>query len=423
MITRNENLFNGMRAKQILLTAAFSTAFSAIATPVFAQTPDIDEIWAIVQQQQRQVDLLKEKLAIADQQLTDANLKIEATGDYLEMAVAPAAEARTKIGGYGELHYNNLNAKDSAGDLDQIDLHRFVLFLGYEFSDKINFFSELEVEHSLAGEGKPGEVELEQAYVDFSLTDNLSAKTGLFLVPVGTINETHEPPTFYGVERNSVENVILPSTWWEAGGALSGHFANGLSWDVALHSGLAIPTKGGSAFRVRSGRQKVAKAVASDAAYTVRMRYTGVPGFNVAASYQYQTDASQIAGDGLDAGKLFTVNARYDVGQFSIKGMYARWDFDGAAVEAADADIQTGWYVEPSYRFSTLRGDWGIYGRREDVEGGRTQDQFAQTEFGINYWPVDNIVFKIDFRQRDHELVSEVSRDFDGFDLGFGYQF
>jgi hypothetical protein len=408
-----------MKTKEILLIAALS----AMVTPAFAQTPDIDEIWAIVQQQQGEIDALKTELAIADEQLADANLKIEATGDYLETVVVPTGESKTQIRGYGELHYNNLNAQDSARDLEQIDLHRFVLFFGHEFSDKINFFSELEVEHSLAGDGAPGEVELEQAYVDFALTDNLSVKTGLFLIPVGTTNETHEPPTFYGVERNSVENVILPSTWWEAGAALSGHFANGLSWDAALHSGLAIPTTGGSAFRVRSGRQKVAEAIASDAAYTVRLRYTGVPGFNVGASYQYQTDASQIAGDGLDAGKLFTVNAGYDVGPFSIKGLYARWDFDGVAVEAADADTQTGWYVEPSYRFSTLRGDWGIYGRREDVEGGRTQDHFTQTEFGLNYWPVDNIVFKIDFRQRDHELTSEAGRDFDGFDLGFGYQF
>lgn len=410
---------NGMKTKLVMLTMVLS----AMTTPVFSQTPDIDEIWAIVQQQQLEIESLKKQLAAADEQLVDANLKIEATGDFLETVAAPATTSRTKISGYGELHYNNLNADDSARDLDQIDLHRFVLFFGHAFSDKINFFSELEVEHSLAGDGAPGEVELEQAYVDFALTDKLSAKTGLFLVPVGTINETHEPPTFYGVERNSVENVILPSTWWEAGAALSGHFDNGLSWDAAMHSGLAIPTTGDSAFRVRSGRQKVAEALASDPAITLRMRYTGIPGFNVGASYQYQSDASQIAGDGLDAGKLFTANAGYDFGPFSIKGLYARWNFDGAAVEAANADTQSGWYIEPSYRISTLRGDWGIYGRREDIEGARTQDQFTQTEFGLNYWPIDNLVFKIDFRQRQHELASDAGRDFDGFDLGFGYNF
>ena len=335
----------------------------------------------------------------------------------------PSDIAKTQIGGYGEAHYNNLNADDSTRDLEQIDFHRFILFFGHEFSDRVNFFSELELEHSLAGDGAPGEVELEQAYLDFALSDTLSAKAGLFILPIGLLNETHEPPTFYGVERNSVENVIIPSTWWEAGAALSGHNRSGLSWDIALHSGLAIPTQGSSAFRVRSGRQKVAEALASDPAYTFRLRYSGVPGLDLGASFQYQSDASQIGGDGLDAGTLIAANAGYDIGAFTLKGVYARWDFDGAAVEAAGADTQSGWYVEPSYRFATNRGEWGIYGRHEDVDGARVQDQFTQFEFGLNYWPVDNVVLKFDYRQREHELSSEAGRDFDGIDVGLGYQF
>jgi hypothetical protein len=294
----------------------------ATAGPAASQTPDIDEIWEIVQQQQREIADLKARLADADAQLAAADEKIEATGDYLDSVAMAAPPATTNIGGYGELHYNNLNATDSARDSEEIDFHRFVLFFGHDFSDRVSFFSELELEHSLAGDGAPGEVELEQAYINYALSDSLSAKTGLFLMPIGFINETHEPPTFYGVERNAVENVIVPATWWEAGAALSGHTETGLSWDVALHSGLAIPTTGDSAFRVRSGRQKVAEAMASDPAVTFRLRYSGVPGLDVGASYQYQSDASQIAGDGLDAGNLFVANASYDIGAFRLKGLY-----------------------------------------------------------------------------------------------------
>lgn len=394
-----------------------------LSTSAAAQTPDIGEIWEIVQQQQLEIADLKSRLADADAQLAAADEKIEATGDYLESVAVAAPDSTTKIGGYGELHYNNLNATDSARDAEEIDFHRFVLFFGHDFSDRVSFFSELELEHSLAGDGAPGEVELEQAYIDYALTDTLSAKTGLFLLPLGFMNETHEPPTFYGVERNAVENVIIPSTWWEAGAALSGHNETGLSWDVALHSGLAMPTSGDSAFRIRSGRQKVAEALASDPAVTFRLRYSGVPGLDLAASYQYQSDASQVAGDGLDAGNLFIANASYDIGAFRLKGLYSRWNFDGFAIEAADADRQTGWYIEPSYRFGTTTGEWGIYARHTDVDGARTQDKFTQFEAGANYWPVDNVVLKFDFRQRDHELAGEAGRDFDGFDLGVGYQF
>lgn len=392
-------------------------------TPAWSETPNIEELWAIVQQQQVEIEELKSKLAAADAQLAVNDQKIEATGDYLETIAVPAAKPATQIGAYGELHYNSLDAEDSARDLDQIDFHRFVLFFGHEFTDRIRFFSELELEHSVSGDDQPGEVELEQAYVDFMLSDTLSAKAGLFLLPIGIINETHEPPTFYGVERNSVENDIIPATWWEAGGAMSGHFSSGFSWDVAAHSGLAIPTTGSDAFRVRSGRQKVAEANADDPAYTARLRYSGVAGLDLGLSYQYQSDASQVSGDGLDEGQLVAVNASYNLGAFTLKGVYADWNFSGAAIEAAGADSQTGWYLEPSYRFTTTRGDWGIYGRYEDVSAARTQDQFTQNEIGVNYWPTDKVVFKLDFRQRDHDLASETGRDFDGFDLGLGYQF
>lgn len=395
----------------------------AVAAPAWSQTPTIEEVWAVVQQQQIEIAELKAQLATADAQLVAADEKIEATSDYLEAVVAPSAPSKSTIGGYGELHYNNLSATDSARDVQEIDFHRFVLFFGHEFTDRVSFYSEFELEHALAGDGKPGEVEVEQAFINFDVTDSLAVRAGLFLLPVGMINETHEPPTFYGVERNDVENIIIPTTWWEAGGALSGHHRSGLSWDVALHSGLAIPTEGSNAFRVRSGRQKVAQAIASDPAYTFRLRYSGVPGLSLAASYQYQTDASQIAGDGLDAGKLFEVNAAYRIGGFGLKGVYGRWDFDGFAVEEAGADEQSGWYIEPSYGFKTNAGDWGFYVRHEDVDGYRVQDQFTQNEFGVNYWPVDRVVLKFDYRKREHALDSAAGRDFDGFDLGVGYQF
>ncbi|MDA1073149.1 MAG: porin [Proteobacteria bacterium] len=414
------------------------------AAPAWSETPTTEAIWAIVQQQQQEINQLKQQLAQADEKLTvadqkiaetdrklaqaDAQLaatdqKVEATGEFLDSIAAPAALTKTHVGGYGELHYNNLDADDSSRDLDQVDFHRFVLFFSHEFSDRIRFFSELELEHSLAGDGKPGEVELEQAYLDFSLTDQLSAKAGLFLLPIGMLNETHEPPTFYGVERNSVESVIIPSTWWEAGGALTGHFENGLSWDFAVHSGLAIPTQGSNAFVVRSGRQKVAEANASDPAYTARVRYSGIPGLNLGMTYQYQADASQISGDGLDEGQLFSANAAYSIGAFTLKGVYARWEFEGSAVKAAGADIQTGWFIEPSYLFASDYGNWGIYGRYEEVDAARRQDQFTQNEVGLNFWPLDNVVFKLDIRQREHDLSSEEGRDFFGFDLGLGYQF
>ena len=334
------------------------------------------------------------------------------------MAADTGGHSRTSIGGYGELHYNKISS--DAGDSSEIDFHRFVLFFGHEFTDRIRFFSEFELEHSLAGDGAPGEVELEQAYVEYAMGDTAFARTGLFLLPIGILNETHEPPTFYGVERNDVENIIIPSTWWEAGAGARGNFANGLSWDASLHSGLAMPTEGGSAFRVRSGRQKVAEATADDPAATFRLRYTGVPGLELAASYQYQSDPGQVAGDGLDSGQLFSAHAIYQRDRFGLRALYGQWNFDGAAVEAADADKQTGWYVEPSFR---LTDKWGFYARYEDLDAARDQDKFTQSQVGFNFWPTDGVVLKMDLRRRDFSLPALSASDFDAIDLGFGYNF
>jgi len=413
---------------RVRLTLVALAALGA-ALPAAAQdAPSLEALWDVIQQQQREIEELKRQVGAAQAQIAGADESIEATqemvvatADYVETLEIPAAGGSdTTIGGYGELHYTQLDAEDPAHDLDQIDFHRFVLLFGHEFNERVRFFSELELEHSLAGDGKPGELELEQAYVEFTLNDSTSALGGLFLLPLGILNETHEPPTFYGVERNSVENVIIPSTWWEAGAGFNGNFANGLSWDFALHSGLAIPTDGSNAFRVRSGRQKVAKADASDPAYTARLKYTGVPGLELAASYQYQADPSQVADDGLDSGNLFTTHAIYAQGRFSLRALYGKWSFSGTAVQEAGADEQSGWYVEPSFR---LTPNWGVYARYEDVDGARDQDRFSQWEAGLSYWPVPGVTLKMDYRSREHDLFSDAGRDFGAFDLGIGYQF
>jgi hypothetical protein len=410
-------------AGSLALGASARPAGAAQAEP---DAPTIGELWALVQAQQAEIDSLKAAVAAANDELEATNAhvaaaesQIIATGDFVESLELPA-ERPTSVGGYGELHYSRLDADDAANDLDELDFHRFVLFLSHRFSDRVRFFSELEVEHSIAGDGQPGEVELEQAYVDFTLSDSLSTQAGMFLLPIGILNETHEPPTFYGVERNGVESVIIPSTWWEAGAKLAGRSGRGLSWDLAVHSGLEMPTTGPSAFRVRSGRQKVAEGLAHDPAYTFRLRYTGRPGLDLSASYQYQSDPSQIPGDGLDAGSLWSAQALYTSGDFGLRALYSRWNFDGSAVEAAGADEQTGWYVEPSFR---LNPKWGVYTRYEDVAGARNQDKFDQWQVGVNYWPLPDVVVKFDYRRREHEIASELGHDFSGIDIGLGYQF
>jgi hypothetical protein len=422
----------------VIRTTLIALAISASAAVHAGEAPpSAAQMWALIQQQQVLIDGLSTRLAEAERIATrtaqDARVaeqRLDATADYLENYVAdsrPSKPSSTTFGGYGELHYNNLDADDSSLDVKEADFHRFVGFIGHEFTDSIRLFAEVELEHSVVKDtddgSNDGEVELEQAYLEINLSDNYYTRSGLFLVPVGILNITHEPDTFFGVERNDVENVIIPGTWWEGGASLGARYGNGLAWDVAVHTGLAVPTTGSNAFRIRSGRQKVSKASAENLAYNAQLRYPGSPGLEHAGTFQYQDDMSLVSGDGLDEGQLITLHAVYRIGPFALRALWAGWDLDGDAVKAADADEQNGWYIEPSYRFELARHAFGIYSRYEDVEAARDRDNFSQWELGLNYWPTEGVVFKFDLRDREHDSSAESGRDFTGFDLGVGYSF
>ena len=354
--------------------------------------------------------------AVTDEEFKALQDQLNQLADAVESQPASTGK-KVHIGGYGELHYNNLEFPDGS-KFREIDFHRFVLFFGYDFTDSIRFHSEVELEHSLAGDGKPGEVELEQAYVEFDLTQNTETKVGLFLIPVGILNETHEPTTFYGVERNNVEARIIPTTWWEGGAALTGRIGgSGLSYDLAFTSGL----DGGT--NIRGGRQKVAEATANDWAYTGRLKYTGVPGLELAGTAQYQSNMAQSLDPDIGAGVLLSTHLIWDISQFQVRALYASWDIDVASTAAADEqarDKQDGYYLEGSWRFIP---SVGVFARYEVWDNGGLGDtEKTQTIAGVNYWPHEQVVLKLDIQSQDHG-TAVASTEADGFNLGFGYYF
>lgn len=402
-----------------------------LAMPAMA-APSQEEMWKIIQQQQQQIEALQKQLLQQQTQLRETEVKVEATATAVETnATAPAAAswaANTTIGGYAEMHYNNWeNQNDAPGaeDRNEIDFHRFVVFLGHQFNDRLRFFSEIELEHSIAGDDQNGEVELEQAYIEYDLNSAHRAKAGLFLVPVGIINETHEPDTFYGVERNSVENKIIPTTWWEGGVAVGGEILPGFGYDVAVTSGLGLDL---GKYKVRDGRQKVSEADADALAYTGRLKYTGIAGLELAATVQYQEDLYQEnfidlsgANKAVDA-MLYEAHVVYQAGPFGLKALAARWDIDDRIEQVAlGADVQEGWYVEPSWRFSEKLGVFTRYGEWDNEAGaGGNDTRYEQWDVGVNYWLHENVVLKADYQFQDAPRGKD---EFNGFNLGVGVSF
>src|SRR5438046_8730931 len=148
-----------------------------------------------------------------------------------------AAQEHTTVGGYGEVHYANPTGPKTP---PVVNLARFVVYLAHSFDDRLAFRSELEVEDAKLEGGRPGgEVALEQAYLDYRVAGWITLRTGLVLPPVGIVNETHEPPTFNGVERPGFDHDVIPTTWREiglgavgtipggSGLAYGGYFVNG----------------------------------------------------------------------------------------------------------------------------------------------------------------------------------------------------
>ena len=386
--------------RPILLNRFFSylTLSMSLAVPTAEAAPTAEEMWQTIQEQQRVIEELKQQL--------------DATAEAVESGSGSSGSSwadSTQLGGYGELHYRT-------GDgTDQIDFHRFVLYFGHDFSDNIHFFSEVELEHSLAGEGQPGEVELEQAWVEIDITDNHHFRAGLDILPIGLINVTHEPNTFYGVERNAVETRIIPTTWWEAGIGLNGELAPGFNYDMVLHSGLETNSN------IRSGRQKVAEANAEYPAGTMRLRYTGTPGLELSGSVQYQSNIGGELQSGNQA-SLTSFHADYKHSSgFGLRALWAGWQMDDDLT--TDGKSSDGWYIEPAYRFKT-GSTWeaGVYARYEEIDRGNatTRNEEERKSFGLNLWPHENVVFKFTY-----ESVDDVDQDTgqDNVYVGLGYQF
>lgn len=394
---------------------------------------------------QKELDELRAEMAKMKSQQTTPAVNAQTAPGSAPVSATPGtmiglASGSNTFGGYGELHYNNYKDGDKK---DEIDFHRFVLFYGHKFNDWLRFYSELEVEHALV-EGGGGAVELEQAFLDYRINDAFNIKAGAFLIPMGILNETHEPPTFFGVERNEVESRIIPSTWREAGVGVNGEIANGLRYDVGITSSLDAGKWGAPEKGIREMRTELREAAAHDFAFYGALNYRGIPGLAVGASvFTGNTGQNGVTDSALKGvnGRLllWDVHAQYRVGGLELRALYARGTLGDADKITAAAIARSGdssqiapssfwgYYTEAGYHFAF--GDemelspfvrYERYNTQASVPSGFSADAKNNervTTFGVNFKLHPQVVFKADFQdfQKDPKK--------DRFNLGMGYMF
>jgi hypothetical protein len=351
------------------------------------------------------------------------------------------------IGGYGEALYQNFASRNQSdapsGAEDQVTLLRAVVYLGYKFDDHFVLNTELEYENAVIASDKGGEADIEFAYLDYMHSRPFNARAGLVLIPMGLINEQHEPTSFLGARRPDVEDVILPSTWRELGFGVYGE-AGPLSYRAYLVNGLkAAGYSAGEG--IREGRQEGSEALAWNWAFTGRLDYVGVPGLLVGASV-FSGDSGQ---------GLLTPAGRRVQGSTTVVDAHADWQWRGvwlrglyARTTIGQADLinqangfegdesvgsrQEGWYLQAAFDVLSLapRSKASLlpfvryerYDTQASVPAGyerNPENDRRELTLGLAFKPIDRITLKADWQQRHNAAKTGV----DQFNLALGYIF
>ncbi|MGZ8158860.1 MAG: hypothetical protein ACXWT4_08630 [Methylobacter sp.] len=433
----------------------------------------MEDMWKIIQAQQKQIDEMKSGMqAAAPAKTAGGDVKnLERKTDVLTQEVeklrtnltipdevqyksayglGPAASKvyqvgkGLSIGGYGEANYQ-ATVGDEKTKSDNADFERLVMYAGYKFTDKILFNSELEFEHGSTANG--GSVSVEMAALDFFIDPMANVRAGMVLMPMGFINQIHEPPFYFGNNRPEVERQILPSTWREIGVGLFGEILPKLTYTAYVVNGL--DAKNFTADGIRSSRQQGSQAKAEDLAFVGRVDYAPdiAPGLSFGGSAylgnsgqnQTFTNQSTKAQQNVNAfTQLYEghVQWKYRGLEFRTLGSWGHIDDAGVLSAAKGQTIgeeNYGWYSELGYDILPLLNPnttqyLAPFFRYEQMDTiasapvGFSDDETKNKQiyqFGLQYKPIPNVVIKADYRN----FTAKKGSVPDDFNLGFGFIF
>jgi hypothetical protein len=480
-----------MKINRMALKLSALNILLALCVPSYAleKPKTMDDMWKIIQAQQQEIETMKtqikpqgqsQNVSINDKPPTavaeSSNVKtLERKTDVLSQEVeklrtnlAIPEEAKYKsayglgpaaskiyqvgkglsIGGYGEARYQ-ANVGDKGKNVDNADMERLVLYAGYKFTDNILFNSEIEFEHATTGEGseEKGEVSVEFAALDFFIDPLANVRAGLVLMPMGFINQIHEPPFFYGNNRPEVEQRIIPSTWREVGVGLFGQITPELTYTTYVVNGLNAAEF--SSNGIRDGRGSGSNAKAENFGYVARMDYApeALPGVSIGGSAYVGNSGQNQSFAGKNPDVLFQLyegHAQWKYCGLEWRALGSWGHINNAELLSAQRTIDGkenavvgsenyGWYTELGYDilpliFKDTSQYLAPFFRYEQFDTiASVPDGFLDDEnmdrhiyqFGLQYKPIPNVVIKADYRNIGAKKGSVP----DDFNLGFGFIF
>ena len=395
---------------------------------------DADRIQAL----EKQMDAMKAEIS---------SLKAEER----DLSFLEKAESKLHLGGYGEIHANF-----KEGGSDQFDIHRLVMYAGYDFNEWIKLSSEVELEHAFVADSDDGsnggEISVEQLYADFLLADAVNVRAGRVLAPLGIINQKHEPTLFLGVERPNMEKNIIPTTWSVDGIGIFGFPLSWMSYEAYVVAGLD-----GSEFRakdgVRKGRIKE-RASFNDAAVTGRLDFYPFVEADLPADQELRLGVSGYYGgtdneneggeNGVDnTFSMYSADFEYDVSRFRFRGVVAYGE-NSDADDLQDAFSRNpgeeifGWYLEggvsvmpdswkkgklaeadiiPFIRYEEYDTQYEVSDNVLDVNNNGEWDRDEVT-IGVNVLLTSQFVVKADYQFMDNDGPTDGRNQ---FNLGMGW--
>lgn len=441
--------------KKTLQLTLIAAAALTIASPSWAQSAReaellkrMDQLSAELEQLKAEVKQLKSQpaAAAAPAPATTTAAPVAAqpvTASSVEPAAAPAQPA-TVFTSYGEINFSfyDRDASHNTGDVA-----RFVLGMQHRFDDKTKMVGELEWEHAVSSATDKGEVEVEQAYIERQFNPDWAGRAGLFLMPVGLLNENHEPTAYYGVYRNFVETAIIPTTWREGGVEAIGSLGNGLTLQAGITTSFNLNNwdytsdSEGRESPLGSVHQEMSQAAAHDAAFFAALNWRGVPGLQLGGSL-FNGNASQGSTTGRPTVNvtLWDLHARYTPGAWDLSALVSEGYFSNSAAfnQVPEAIGQPtllpsrfgGWYVQAAYKL-WRSGDYLLtpFTRFEryntaaafaDLGQGVTPEaQKAESVWtvGLNFNIADGVVLKTDYQ------TFRLDKNMNRLNMGLGWSF
>ena len=344
------------------------------------------------------------------------------------------SEESNHFHGYGELHYGNTN-KD--GSTNKMDNHRLVLGWTHRYNDRILLNVEVDFEHAAK------EMELEFAFIDFLIADTFNIRAGSLLMPVGYLNEFHEPPLFYSVERPYVQKYVIPTTWQEGGVGIFGSLKHEINYRMYLVNSLdASQFTAGSG--IRKGRHKGGDAPSDDLAVVGRLEYNGIKSARLGLSGYQGNTGHKTTGLGDTGVTLIEADIRYALKGFEFTGLYSKIfindtkkihdltiDDDKVTNQVVGENI-FGFYVEAAYHIGKLflpdDMDIVFFARHEQFN---TQDKVASgltadpkndikiSTFGLSYFPIRKVAVKVDFEN----WKPDAGKSWEQINFGLAYMY